>query len=86
MTYIFIFISNIINTSYPGGVADDGYLPLAKFCVKSPATPIKHQKNHNFSRKNSICTKISNSFQNWMLILEVSEMFNSLFITLFTIK
>ena len=51
MTYIFIFISNIINTSYPGGVADDGYLPLAKFCVKSPATPIKHQKNHNFSRK-----------------------------------
>jgi hypothetical protein len=52
MTYIFIFISNIINTSYPGGAADDGYLPLAKFCVKSPATPIKHRKNHNFSRKN----------------------------------
>ena len=52
MTYIFIFISNIINRSYPGGVADDGYLPLAIFCVKSPATPIKHQKNHNFSRKN----------------------------------
>lgn len=71
MTYIFIFITNIINTSYPGGVADDGYLPLAKFCVKSPATPIKHQKNHNFSRKKL------NLHENFKFLPELDAYFGS---------